>query len=209
MRLQKISQGKQLRSTCSPQLLLLCLFVAVGAIIGFFVQKAVSTESNAELCEYLHQYAACSAQGSCTPVSFLRVAAVYFRYPLLAFCLGFCAFGIYLLPLLCAVQGFFLSFSVCCFASAMGRAGVYLAFSAFGLRVLITLPCLMLLALQAFHNARALSGIAPQKNRNAKNKLSASYFILFGICSIVLLLGTILEITFLPHIFQWMIEKIA
>ena len=50
---------------------------------------------------------------------------------------------------------------------------------------------------------------APQKNRNAKNKLSASYFILFGICSIVLLLGTILEITFLPHIFQWMIEKIA
>ena len=99
MRLQKISQGKQLRSTCSPQLLLLCLFVAVGAIIGFFVQKTVSTESNAELCEYLHQYAACSAQGSCTPVSFLRVAAVYFRYPLLAFCLGFCAFGIYLLPL--------------------------------------------------------------------------------------------------------------
>ena len=85
MRLQKISQGKQLRSTCSPQLLLLCLFVAVGAIIGYFVQRSVSTESSAELSEYLHQYAVCSARGTYTPVSILRVAAVYFRYPLLAF----------------------------------------------------------------------------------------------------------------------------
>ena len=208
MRLQKISQGKQLRSTCSPQLLLLCLFVAVGAIIGYFVQRSVSTESSAELSEYLHQYAVCSARGTYTPVSILRVAAVYFRYPLLAFCLGFCTLGIYLLPVLCAAQGFFLSFSVCCFASAMGRAGVYLAFSAFGLRVLITLPCLMLLALQAFHNARALSGGAPQKAGNTKKNLRASYFSLFGICSIALLLGTILEITLLPHIFAWMLEKI-
>lgn len=209
MRLQKISQGKQRHSLCSPQLLLLCLFVAVGAITGFFVQKTVSVESNAELCEYLHQYADYAAQGSCTTVSFLRVAAVYFRYPLLAFCLGFCAFGVYLLPLLCAVQGFFLSFSVCCFASAMGRTGVYLAFSSFGLRVLITLPCLLLLALQALHHAKDLSGRTAPKNRNAKNKRGASYFALLGICSMVLLLGTILEITLLPHIFQWMMEKIV
>lgn len=208
MRLQKVLQRKQLRETFSPQLLLLCLCIVFGAVIGFFVQKTVSPEHNAELCDYLRQYADRSANTEGTVVSFLRVAAVYFRYPVLAFCFGFCTIGIYLLPLLCAVQGFFLAYSVCCFASAMGRTGIYLAFTAFGLRVLLTLPCLLLLALQAFRNARALSGTVRRKNAHAKNLPTASYIMPLGTCAVVLLIGTVLEVVFLPHLFEWVILKL-
>lgn len=209
MRLQKISQGRQLRVTFCPRLLLLCLFFVAGSIIGFLAQKTVGVESNAELCEYLHRYADATAQGSLTPVSFFRVVAVYFRYPLLAFCLGFCSLGVFLLPLLCAIQGFFLSFSVCCFASALGRSGVYLAFVAFGLRVLLTLPCMMALSRQALENACRLHGSLQQRSGRIRAFPDAAYIKLLGICSAVLLLGTVLEITWLPHLFRWVIEKSA
>ena len=208
MRLQKIFQSKQLRSTSCPQLLLLCLCFICGALIGYFTQKTARPEINAELYDYLQQYADRYAHGSYTPVSFFRVLAVYFRYPLLAFCLGFCALGVYALPLLCAVQGFFLSFSVCCFGAAMGRAGIYMAFTAFGLRVLITLPCLLLLALQAYNRVRQAHRTIRQKSTRTNKAPGVSYFILPGICSVVLLFGAILEITFIPRIFQWVVDNI-
>lgn len=208
MRLQKIFQSKQLRSTFCPQLLLLCLCFACGALIGYFAQKAVRPEINTELCDYLQQYADSYAHGSYTPASFFRVLVVYFRYPLLAFCLGFCALGVYVLPFLCAAQGFFLSFSVCCFASAMGRAGVCMAFTAFGLRVLISLPCLLILALQAYNRSRQASRTVRQKSTRSNKTQGASYFMLLGMCSVALLLGAILEITFIPHVFQWVVDNV-
>ena len=208
MRLQKILQRKQLRGVFSPQLLLLCLCIVCGAVIGFFVQKAVSPTHNAELSDYLQQYAARSADADGTAISFLRVAAVYFRYPLLAFFLGFCTVGTYLLPLLCAVQGFFLAYSVCCFASALGHAGIYLAFTAFGPRVMLTLPCLLLLALQGFGNAKTLLGTDRRRNARTKKLPAASYFVPLGICTVVLLIGTVLEIVFLPRLFRWVLLKL-
>lgn len=208
MRLQKIFQSKQLRTTFCPQLLLLCLCFACGILAGYFAQKTVRPEINTELCDYLRQYADSYACGSYIPASFFRVLAVYFRYPLLAFCLGFCTLGVYLLPILCAVQGFFLSFSVCCFASAMGRAGVCMAFTAFGLRVLISLPCLLFLALQAYNHAKQLGANARKKSTRSDKTPGAAYFMLLGICSVALLFGAILEITFIPHVFQWVVDNI-
>lgn len=200
-------QGKQFREAFSPRLLLLCLFIVLGGIAGYFAQKAVDPAGNAELSGYLRQYA--EKMTTDTPVSLFRVLVVYFRYPLLAFCLGFCTVGVYLIPVLSAMQGFVLSFSICCFASAMGRSGVYLAFSAFGLRVLVTLPCFLCLSLQAFEHAKRWSGVIPQRKTHTKSKQGASYFALLGICCAVLLVGTLLEITLIPHVFQWVMGKIT
>lgn len=208
MRLQKVLQRRQLRGVFSPQLLLLCLCIVCGAVVGFFVQKSVGPAHNAELSDYLWQYAEQSSAAESTVVSFFRVAAVYFRYPLLAFFLGFCTIGTYLLPLLCAVQGFFLAYSVCCFASALGRTGICLAFTAFGPRVMLTLPCLLLLALQGFRHAKALLGTDRRRNARTKKLPAASYFVPLGICTAVLLIGTVLEIVFLPRLFGWVILKL-
>lgn len=209
MRLQKTERSALTRSLNDPQLLLFCLFVAVGAVAGYLAHKTVGAASNAELSTYLQQYADAYEQDAYVPGSLLQVLAVYFRYPIVAFCLGFCTIGVYLLPVLCMVQGFFLSFSVCCFAASLGRCGVYLAFAALGLRVLITLPCLLLLALQAFNGARALRGTTRKRNMGKRRKVDQAYFILPGICSAALLLGSVLDITLLPHVFGWVLDKIV
>lgn len=209
MRLQKTERSALAHHLNDPQLLLLCLFVAAGAVAGYLAQKTVGTASNAELGAYLQQYADTCARDAFVPASFLQVLAVYFRYPLVAFCLGFCTIGVYLLPILCMVQGFFLSFSICCFAAALGSCGVYLAFAALGLRTLVTLPCLLLLALQAFNRAKALRGTTRRRNTGKRSKVNQAYFILPGICSAALLLGAVLDITLLPHVFGWVLDKIA
>ena len=98
-----------------------------------------------ELSDYLHQYAQATADGRGPSASALSVAAAYFRYPLAAALLGLTAAGLVLLPVLSVAQGFFLSFSVGCFARALGRGGVYLALAAFGPRCLFVLPCTLLL----------------------------------------------------------------
>ena len=71
----------------------------------------------------------------------LSALVLYFRYPLLAFLLGFASIGIVLLPCLTVAFGFFLSFSVCCFTAAFGPGGVLVALAVFGLRCLVTRPC--------------------------------------------------------------------
>lgn len=207
MRLQKIASGKQLRGSFNPQLLILCLFFLMGVAAGLLAQRLVSIESHTELREYLQRYAAALSRDSLTPVSFFRVLAVYFRYPVMAFCLGFCSLGIFLLPVLCAVQGFFLSFSVGCFVAAMGRYGAYLAFCAFGLRVLFTLPCLMLIAMQVLCREKRHASVLTRREKNVVRCPGRSDFILFGSCAIVLLLGTLLEITLIPHLFEWLLHK--
>ena len=95
---------------------------------------------------YVQSYAQLADGRSQQPVSVLSAAAAYLRYPLLAFLFGLSAAGVALIPLLCAAQGFFLSFSVCCFAAALGRDGVLLALAALGLRCLFVLPCTLCLA---------------------------------------------------------------
>lgn len=202
-------RSKRLSEPVDPQLILLVFFVVIGAVIGYLVQNTVSADSHTELSEYLHRYADYCVNGTQTPVSFLRILLVYFRYPALAFCLGFCTIGVYLLPILCMVQGFSLSFSICCFTSALGHTGVYLAFATFGLRVLITLPCLLLLAIQAFNRSKCLRNRTHKRKGKSAVQKGAADLILPGICAATLLLGTILDMALLPHLFQWVLTKLA
>lgn len=88
---------------------------------------AVPQQDRQELSDYLHEYAQATANGQGPSASALSVGAAYFRYPAAALLLGLTAAGLVLLPVLSVVQGFFLSFSVGCFARALGRGGVYLA----------------------------------------------------------------------------------
>lgn len=70
----------------------------------------------------------------------------------------------FLLPALSALQGFFLSYSVACFAAALGRGGVKLALCAFGVRCAFILPCTFFLAAWGMRTAYArLRG--PKKRR--------------------------------------------
>ena len=115
---------------------ILCVCFLLGMAAAYPARRSISTDALAQLGAYVQSYAQLADGRSQQPVSVLSAAAAYLRYPLLAFLFGLSAAGVALIPLLCAAQGFFLSFSVCCFAAALGRDGVLLALAALGLRCL-------------------------------------------------------------------------
>ena len=106
---------------------ILCVCFLLGMAAAYPARRSISADALAQLGAYVQSYARLADGRSQQPVSVLSAAAAYLRYPLLAFLFGLSAAGVALIPLLCAAQGFFLSFSVCCFAAALGRDGVLLA----------------------------------------------------------------------------------
>ena len=125
-------------------LLLLALFFLAGVILGQVLSGRVPDGAGSELGRYLSGYVRLEEGQAGSPA--LTAAVLYFRYPLLAFFLGFTSLGVALLPCLTVACGFFLSFSVCCFTAAFGPDGVLLALAVFGIRCMVTLPCYFLLA---------------------------------------------------------------
>ena len=149
-----------------PALVLVCLLLCLGAALGFAVCRAVPQQDRQELSDYLHEYAQATADGQGPSASALSVGAAYFRYPAAALLLGLTAAGLVLLPVLSVVQGFFLSFSVGCFARALGRGG-------------------------------QRTGLP-----------DAAYWRRAGLCCLILLLGTALELTLAPRLLQWVIARV-
>lgn len=184
-----------------PALVLVCLLLVLGAVLGFAVCRAVPQQDRQELSDYLHQYAQATADGQGPSASALSVAAAYFRYPLAAALLGLAAAGLVLLPVLSVAQGFFLSFSIGCFARALGRGGVYLALAAFGPRCLFVLPCTLLLTVQG------LSAAARRRGGQKVRLTEGAYWRRVGLCGLILLIGAALELTFGPRLLQWVIAR--
>ena len=118
------------------------------------------------------------------------------------FLLASCSFGAVAIPLVCAWQGFTLSFAVACFAGSLGQEGVLLSLAAFGLRSVVVLPCTLLVAQWAFDKTlcrlrgESAAGTAAQRWR------------LIG-CFIVLILGAVLEMTVVPRLFTLALSRLS
>lgn len=140
------------------RLLLLAFFFVCGVLLGRALSARGAEGTARELKSYLEGYLSLpKAKGfwETLPSSLF----LYFRYPVLAFLLGYLGAGIALLPLGAAAFGFSLSFSVCCFAAAFGGAGVLLALAVFGIRSLVSVPGFFLLAVPALRSAALRSSL--------------------------------------------------
>ena len=178
---------------------LLCLFFAAGILAGFLARRIVKSDDLSALGSYVSSYASLTVQ---QPADIISVLWAYLRYPAAAFLLGFTAWGVMLLPLLCTAQGFFLSFSVHCFAASLGRGGVTLALAALGLRCLFVLPCMLCISRDGFSRAcRALSQKHPVKSEIPWRML------LF--CVFVLLTGTVVECAIVPKFFALILARLT
>lgn len=192
-------QHRRTRLTKPPQTRawLLCLFFAAGILAGFLARRTVKSDDLSALGGYVSEYAALTAQ---QPADIISVVWAYLRYPAAAFLLGFTAWGVMLLPLLCTAQGFFLSFSVHCFAASMGRGGVTLALAALGLRCLFVLPCLLVTASDSFQSAWCRAEKQKPEHRDRRRLM---------LCLFVLLTGTVAECALVPKLFALLLPRIA
>ena len=194
-------QRRRSRALQPPKarLYILCLFFAAGILAGFLVRCALPVDDLSALSSYVTSYAQLAAQEKDAP-ALLQIVWAYVRYPAAVFLLGFTAWGELFIPRVCAAQGFFRSFAVQCFASAMGRQGVALALAALGLRCLFVLPCLLMIASDGFAAAWRLAERQKPEVRDRRRLV---------ICVFVLLTGTVAECALVPQLFAWLLPGIT
>ena len=127
MNTRKLTKRPPVRLATLPRLLLLALFFAAGVLLGQVLAGRMPDATGDELRRYLESYLRLGGGTAPTPRAVVSTLVTYFRYPLLAFGLGFASIGVVLLPCATVAYGFFLSFSVCCFTASFGADGVLLA----------------------------------------------------------------------------------
>nr|WP_325183046.1 hypothetical protein [uncultured Oscillibacter sp.] len=188
-------------------LLFLALFFFAGVILGQVFSSRVPDATGDELTRYLTDFLSLET-GDPVPRTALSAAMLYFRYPLLAFLLGFASIGAALLPFSALAFGFFLSFSVCCFTAAFGFDGVLLALAVFGLRCAVTLPCYFLLAVPSMEQAMALASLSFGRGRRAAPVVYGRvWWSRLAVLSGVLLAGMCADMMLAPWFLRQLLER--
>lgn len=191
-----------------PRLLLLALFFLGGVLLGQVLAGRVDSDAGAELRRYLTDYLRVDS-GAESSGTLLSALMVYFRYPLLAFLLGFASVGIVLLPIVTTAYGLFLSFSVCCFTASFGGEGVLLALAVFGLRCAVCLPCYFLLAVPSWGTSAALASLSFGRGRRAAPvTYGRACWLRAGAVAAVLLAGVCVELFLTPRLLRLALEHI-
>ncbi|MBR5571990.1 MAG: stage II sporulation protein M [Oscillospiraceae bacterium] len=181
-------RAKRLPSPSSQglRLLFFCGFFVFGAMIGHIAARLIGNDF--ELEQALLTLA--SQETETADPSPWKVLAMYFRFPLLAFLLGFCTFAMAAIPVLMAIQGFSLSFAASALVMALGSDGIPLVLASFGLRSVIAIVCTLLIGMWSLCRVASDGGKEQHTMR------------LFGICFFLLLIGMILELTIMPALFS-------
>lgn len=182
---------------------------AGGVILGQVLAARVPGETGAELRQYLNDYVQLSGETSVSPGTGLSTVVLYFRYPLLAFLLGFASIGVVLLPVTAVAFGFFLSFSVCCFTATFGADGVLLAVAVFGLRCAVTLPVFFLLAVPSLGTSAALASLSFGRGRRcAAVTYGRTWWRRLALCGGALLVGVCVDLFCSPWLLRFMLGRI-
>ena len=185
------------------RLLFLALFFFAGVVLGQVFSSRIPDATGDELARYLTDFLKVE-RGELSPRAALSAAALYFRYPLAAFLMGFASIGVLALPLITGAFGFFLSFSVCCFTAAFGPDGVLLALAVFGLRCAVTLPCYFLLAVPSLERSAALACFS--RGRRSAPVLRA-WRSRLAVISGVLLAGMCADLVLAPWFLRQLLER--
>ena len=163
---------------------LVLFFFILGVFCGSFLCDRADTAE--ELALYLSAFLTRSEE--MRQVSLWSATWLYFRYPLLLFCLSLVPMGLFLMPLFFFFWGTELSFSVAAFLSALGRRGLWAALCTLGIRAALVLPCCFIIACRVFSGRREKMAL----QKNALRFLSLTGILAAGISLEVFLVPLIL-----------------
>ena len=173
--------------------LVLALFLLLGVCSGYLATGRFAPGGD-ELSAFLDAYLLRAAASKPDAETVLRTLVCFFRSSVAAFLLGFSSVGVFCLPLLAAIQGFVLSFSLFSFAEAIGQGGFLLLAALFGVRLLFVLPCTFLLGSAAMERSWAMLSLVGGK----RTRIAPAGFSRFALCCLCLLLGCALELWLVP-----------
>ena len=190
------------------RLLFLALFFFFGVLLGQVLANQMPDEVRTDLDRYLSDFFRMDTVTHSSP-TVLSTMLLYVRYPLAAFLLGFSSAGVLFLPLLSALFGLFLSFSVSCLCAVYQCGGLLLAFAALGLRCILTLPCYFFLAVPALNTSCALVLFSRGKGRRTVSVVyGKQYWLRLAVVFWVLFFAVCLELMLAPWLLQMALQKV-
>lgn len=173
-----------------------------GCIIGTVSAGFVSDGES--LRQYISSYVAQVSGETLGKPEFLSALFGACKYHLIAIFLGFSILGVICIPLLSAIRGFFLCFSISAFVRLFGSSGILLALSVFGTGTLITVPCYFILAVSSFSASLYLFRmILANGGRGALSPFGSKFFVRCGICFIILVLSALIETTLTSQLISY------
>lgn len=187
-----------------PGLIILSALFLAGAVAGCLTAARVGGRTGQAMTSYLQEYLTLFQDRPATGSLLGSALLGAFKYHAAVFLLGLTIPGVALIPLVLAVRGFFLSFTITAFARVFGMAGIWLSAGAFGVQALLTLPCLFFLAMSGLGASASLLGAVSGKNpKPAGKRLGRSYFLPFAFCSSVLCVSALFEAFITPSLLSW------
>ena len=167
-----------------------CFFL--GGLAGCLLAACVDGGGQESLAAYVEGFLRAAQAGELSPPSLGPVIWDAVKWPLLALLLGFTALGLVAIPLLFAVRGFLLAFSIACFVRLFGGAGCLLALVLFGVGGAFSVPALFVLGVQSLRAARVLAGRAWGDGKAAP-LYGRAYWLRCGGCAAALCVCMLLE----------------
>ena len=170
-----------------------CRFFLLGAVLGGMVAARGASAMGGELRRYLEGYLAPAHRGR----ALLR-GGLGRRWS--AFSVRAWRCSCWALPpsawrsfRRCAAQGFLYAYSLLCFASGLGQDGFFLLPVLFVLRLMLVLPCTLLLGSAAWETSRGLAALSVGGGKRAKGvTYGKRYWSRFGIACVCLFFGAAL-----------------
>ena len=181
----------------TPALVVTAAFFTLGALIGCLAAFRIHTGGAEALYTYLERFLSLAREGGLSRPEFPELLWRTIRWPLAAFLLSFTALGLLGVPLLSALRGFFLAFSVASFSRAYGPDGLTVAFLLQGIPGLLSVPAFLLLSTQSFSAACMLAGRGSGQGRR-ELPYGRDYLLRCGLCAGVLFVSLLVECYLVP-----------
>ncbi len=175
-----------------PALAVVSVSFLLGGLAGCLMSTFVEGAGQESLRSYLEGFLVTAQAGGGNLPALAAQLWDILRWPVLALLLGFTALGVLGLPVLFAIRGFLLAFSIAAFVRIFGSAGCLLAFLVFGVGGGVSLPVLFVLGVQSLTAARTLASRFLGEGK-APSPYGRAYFLRCGGCAAALCVCILLE----------------
>lgn len=178
----------------TPALAVTAAFFTFGGLAGNFLAFRLSGSGLETMTAYLRRFLEAAQAAELNAPSLPELLWRSFRWPLGAILLGFSALGILGIPVLSAMRGFLLAFSIASFTMAYGHGGLAAAFFLLGIPGIFSVPAFLLLTTQSFSTACALAGGAGRR----EFPFHREHLFRCGVCAAAVCLSLLTECYLVP-----------
>lgn len=175
-----------------PALVVISVSFMLGGLSGCLMSSFVGGAGQESLRNYLEVFLSSAQSGEMNVPGLAVQLWDLLRWPAAALLLGFTALGILGLPLLFAIRGFLLAFSIAAFVQMFGSAGCLMAFLIFGVSGMLSISALFILGVQSLAASRRLASRFLGEGKES-SPYGRAYFLRCGGCAAVLCVCIFME----------------